>query len=134
MLQENTSRKSFISWLGWLLFAGVVVVWDTIADKQLWKANIHEKIKISGPIPQGLTINGRVIIFRSNDNLTVYSAKCTHLGCIINKLEGEKLICQCHGSVFSNSGKPEKGPASHPLSVLNYTNDGKGGIIVDVVE
>ncbi|CAM5568398.1 UvrABC system protein C [Streptomyces alboniger] len=40
-----------------------------------------------------------VVVSRiSEDEYKAYSSVCTHARCPINKLEGHKLICQCHGS------------------------------------
>lgn len=45
-----------------------------------------------------------------------FSAKCTHLGCIVEYLEDEKKIrCNCHGSTFDSDGNNLSGPAVRPL-------------------
>ena len=45
-----------------------------------------------------------------------FSAKCTHLGCIVtwNPLE-QSFDCPCHGSRFFNNGKVINGPANSEL-------------------
>jgi len=47
-------------------------------------------------------------------------AKCTHLGCKINQLANETLLCPCHGSVFNLNGEVLEGPADKKLYTLNF--------------
>ncbi|MET8452285.1 Rieske (2Fe-2S) protein [Streptomyces sp. NPDC005209] len=61
-----------------------------------------------------------VVVSRDgNGTLKAYSTICTHAGCAINKLEGTKLICPCHGSEFdAATGKVVQAPATEPLNEL----------------
>ncbi|GHH94340.1 Rieske (2Fe-2S) protein [Streptomyces capillispiralis] len=61
-----------------------------------------------------------VVVSRGEDgSLKAYSSLCTHAGCPINKLEGAKLICPCHGSEFDAvTGKVLREPAVAPLKPL----------------
>ncbi|MER7484569.1 Rieske (2Fe-2S) protein [Streptomyces sp. NPDC126497] len=61
-----------------------------------------------------------VVVSRSADGtLRAYDSVCTHAGCPINKLEGTKLICPCHGSEFdATTGKVLREPAVAPLKAL----------------
>jgi nitrite reductase/ring-hydroxylating ferredoxin subunit len=61
-----------------------------------------------------------VVVSRSEDGtLKAYNTVCTHAGCPINKLEGTKLICPCHGSEFdATTGKVLREPAVAPLKAL----------------
>ncbi|MFD8524492.1 Rieske (2Fe-2S) protein [Streptomyces capillispiralis] len=61
-----------------------------------------------------------VVVSRGEDgSLKAYSSLCTHAGCPINKLEGTKLICPCHGSEFDAvTGKVLREPAVAPLKPL----------------
>ncbi|MFF1697370.1 Rieske (2Fe-2S) protein [Streptomyces sp. NPDC058257] len=61
-----------------------------------------------------------VVVSRiSHDEYKAFSTICTHAKCPINKLEGHKLICPCHGSQFdATNGKVLHDPAVNPLSEL----------------
>jgi Rieske Fe-S protein len=58
----------------------------------------------------------RVFIVSSSEKLTVLSATCSHLGCLVNysKEKGE-FICPCHGGRYDLSGKNIAGPPPAPL-------------------
>ena len=58
------------------------------------------------------------IIVSENDLTTVFSAHCTHLGCKINKMDGERFVCPCHGSEYDMNGKVIKGPAYKNLKII----------------
>lgn len=89
---------------------------------------IQEKsIRISSDIAEGVTFEDRIIIVKEESEIRFLSSKCTHLGCKINSIEDEKLICPCHGSSFSLNGKNIKGPADKALVVLGYTIDVANG-------
>jgi Rieske Fe-S protein len=45
-----------------------------------------------------------------------FSAVCTHVGCILNKIADGKIDCPCHGSEFRiTDGSLVTGPANGPL-------------------
>ncbi|AYL35476.1 Rieske (2Fe-2S) protein [Streptomyces sp. PDY-4] len=71
-----------------------------------------------------------VVVSRSGDGtLKAYNTVCTHAGCPINKLDGTKLVCPCHGSEFdATTGKVLREPAVAPLKPL--TVEVKNGTLV----
>lgn len=76
-------------------------------------------------VPSGITFYKSIILNKDDNDLKIFSSRCTHLGCKINKLEDGKLICPCHGSQFDPHGKVLKGPAAYSLKQLNYKTDPK---------
>ncbi|MFI8087683.1 Rieske (2Fe-2S) protein [Streptomyces sp. NPDC086080] len=86
---------------------------------------------LSGPVELGpesevaeggakLYRDHNVVVSRSGDGtLKAYDTLCTHAGCPINKLDGTRLICPCHGSEFDvTTGKVLREPAVAPLKPL----------------
>jgi Rieske Fe-S protein len=63
------------------------------------------------------------IIYKSDNSINIYSDKCTHLGCRINKVANNNLICSCHGSKFSSDGRVLNSPAIRNLKKLKYKID-----------
>lgn len=54
-----------------------------------------------------------------------FSAVCTHVGCILDKVEGGKIYCPCHGAVFNvSNGVPVAGPTSVALPAKKIALEG----------
>jgi Rieske Fe-S protein len=54
---------------------------------------------------------------------------CTHQGCTVNRFDGTRLTCPCHGSQYSVTGTVVNGPAALPLRSYATTFDQGSGII-----
>jgi cytochrome b6-f complex iron-sulfur subunit len=77
----------------------------------------------------------QVYIVRTKDGFYAVSAVCTHLGCITQWKEGNKLIeCPCHGSKFQRDGAKVEGPAPQPLPHFAITLTADGELLVDKLE
>ena len=66
-------------------------------------------------------------IRQPDDQVTVFSPICPHLGCGFRWSQQEKQFqCPCHGSVYDVNGKVLAGPAPRSLDVLpSKIEDGK---------
>lgn len=62
----------------------------------------------------------RVFIVSSPDRLTVLSAVCSHLGCLVNyRKESREFVCPCHGGKYDIAGKNIAGPPPIPLTAYH---------------
>ncbi len=97
-------------------------------------AGLLEEIPENRPIKRSLVVSqeagwGRVNsqrlvwIIRKDNELTVFSAICPHLGCTVNET-AEGFICPCHGSAWNAQGKKIGGPASRNLDLLEHRTQG----------
>ena len=51
-----------------------------------------------------------------------FSAVCTHVGCLVNKVTNGTIDCPCHGSQFKvTNGSVVTGPAAAPLAAKQVT-------------
>lgn len=79
----------------------------------------------------GYAYQGNIIIIRSGENqYMAFSKLCTHesFTVIYNHASGN-IICNQHGSVFSNTGAVITGPANRALRKYNTTVSGSKLII-----
>ena len=58
----------------------------------------------------------------AEDNYSALLMYCTHKGCELNPA-GNLLVCPCHGSEFTNTGKVLEGPAEKDLHKFNVISD-----------
>ena len=63
----------------------------------------------------------KVAAYRAPDGvLTMVSATCTHMGCIVGWNDAERTWdCPCHGSRFTPQGAVISGPAEKPLPEID---------------
>lgn len=61
-----------------------------------------------------------VFVRLENEQVSFYSAKCSHLGCQIDQIKEGVLICPCHGSKYDTNGHVINGPATKDLKSLKY--------------
>ncbi len=54
-----------------------------------------------------------------------FSKTCTHQGCPVTAIEGEAIVCRCHGARFSIvDGSVTNGPATKPLTPATVSVSG----------
>jgi Rieske Fe-S protein len=85
-------------------------------------------VPISPDVPAGLSVAGDVIVNRgANGALRAFSARCTHLGCRLDRIVDGAIVCPCHGSRFAADGHATHGPARQPLAPLRISPDNETG-------
>ena len=71
-----------------------------------------------------------VFLLRHGGHLHAMHDRCSHRGCPLSRgtLEGESIVCFCHGSRFSvRDGSIERGPATAPQPVFEV-REGPAGV------
>lgn len=119
------SRRNLFRWL----FSGLLVVLMALGGKIIAQYLIpppkkRKEEEVAIPIDQippgsGLVIRHQgtpVILINVNQNITAFSAICTHLGCLVKWVGQENIfLCPCHAARFDPAGKVLSGPAPEPL-------------------
>ena len=57
------------------------------------------------------------------DTFACYSLSCTHEGCAVDIVNGQRFDCPCHGSRFDSNGQVLQGPAQQPLRTVSTSYD-----------
>ena len=71
----------------------------------------------------------RVFIVSSSGKLTVLSAVCSHLGCLVNyRIESKEFVCPCHGGKYDLTGGNIAGPPPAPLT--KYPVEVRNGMVM----
>jgi glycine/D-amino acid oxidase-like deaminating enzyme/nitrite reductase/ring-hydroxylating ferredoxin subunit len=107
------SAKEFIK-------ENVNVAAELIKD-YLGKADAKEFSEVQTGQGKVMSVEGKKCAVSRDENgtLTVLSAVCTHMGCIVHWNEAETTWdCPCHGSRFTTKGEVMEGPAIAPLSKM----------------
>jgi len=135
---SGPSRRTVMAWGLWAL-AGIMAASALVPVVELVTRKLDDRKKLkyitvittdempeAGIMKADLNIHGggkpdtRVFIKRdASGTLTVFSAICTHLGCLVsfNRLKDE-FICPCHGGRYNADGVPVAGPPPRPLDRL----------------
>lgn len=76
-------------------------------------------VPVPPDVPLGLSVMAGLVIHRSErDGIHAFLGQCTHLGCRIERVVGDEVVCPCHGSRFRSDGSVAAGPASRALKPL----------------
>ncbi|RIJ49357.1 Rieske (2Fe-2S) protein [Maribellus luteus] len=123
-------RRTFLK----IALAGIVAFFVFIWNKlTLYHLKTTKQQRTTVPFTKNKEVffADQYIIVTKNNATTVFSAHCTHLGCKIDKTEGDRLVCPCHGSEYDLQGNVIKGPAYKNLEVLpsQLSDDGQNIII-----
>ena len=64
-----------------------------------------------------------------NGEFRAVSPICTHRGCTVD-VQGERLVCPCHGSTYDRDGAVLRGPAERALTRYPVTREGDSLVIL----
>lgn len=124
------SRRTFLSFALGAIVAFFLYFWNKLVLQHLAITN-RKKQTIPFNKNKEVVFNDDFIIVNNNGTTTAFSAHCTHLGCKIDKMEGERFVCPCHGSQYDLNGKVLKGPAYKDLEIVpsEISEDGNNIIV-----
>jgi cytochrome b6-f complex iron-sulfur subunit len=139
---NGVSRRGFLELtLGWL--AATFAAVDSAAagvrflvPNVLYEPSLRFRAGKPDDYPDGSVTfleDERVFLIRRGNTFRCLSAVCTHLGCTVNRTD-HSYHCPCHGSVFSDQGKVESGPAPRPLPWFLVTLSKDNRLLVDKSE
>ncbi len=126
------NRKTFLRLATLGVATAFAALWSimTAKNKQLSEQPVISRINIA-KLGTGIFLFDKYIVVKSASSLKVFSNKCTHAGCRINKEINGQLVCPCHGSHYDSlTGKVLQGPAGLPLSTIPFSTDAKTGEII----
>lgn len=114
---KKKNRRTFLRLAVAAIVSIIGIVWNKFTMNHVRQM---ERTVRSFPLNKNKTVAfvGDFIVINKNKPTIVLSAKCTHLGCTINKAENGRLLCPCHGSEFDLEGKVIKGPAYKNLEII----------------
>jgi Rieske Fe-S protein len=124
----SCSRRIFIR-RALALGVSVPVVGPLVAMlRRVQAQQLSPAVSIPADVVTGLSIVDGAVVYRGPDGtVRAYSARCTHLGCRIERVVGDEAVCPCHGSHFRADGSVAVGPASRPLMRLRVEPDPASG-------
>jgi nitrite reductase/ring-hydroxylating ferredoxin subunit len=120
------SRKEFLKKLWWILLIPYLALVG-LMNRKHHQVRAPKEQRISNVLPEGISFHENIICIKKTGIPKFMEARCTHLGCRIDKVKDGKLVCPCHGSTFDMTGKPIKGPANKSLPTLNFEEDRLNG-------
>ena len=81
-------------------------------------------------MPDGAA-NPVYVLALGDGSYAALSPICTHLGCTVD-IQGQRLVCPCHGSTYDRAGKVLQGPAERPLARLATNLSSTGVLTIDL--
>jgi len=116
------NRRTFIKVSGYAIISFFMLIWYQLIKKhfETTGGKDFQKISLAGKA-NGIYFFDSFLVVKKGASFNVLSNRCTHAGCKVNKEHDGNILCACHGSTYSHTGKVMKGPATKPLSQLSYT-------------
>lgn len=126
------NRRLFLKFASFTLAAASLSIWRKLILRQQ-KLDEEPAISRINVLSRGTGIFffDKYILVKTDNGIQVFSNRCTHAGCLINKENGGQLVCPCHGSRFdASTGKVLQGPAGMALRPIPFSYANETGEIV----
>lgn len=81
-------------------------------------------------LPDGET-KPLIVIVDASGKHSVLSSECTHKGCTV-EVQGERIVCPCHGSTYDRKGDVLRGPAQRPLRKYPSRLTSEGVLVIEL--
>lgn len=134
-LSGPQSRRAFLQTM--LAGMGAFAAWlmeTTIRRSTALPESTTSSVTVPLPAGDAVRFYDEAIVIARNGQVAAFSSVCTHLGCHINRVEGDELVCPCHGSRFNLRGQLTHGPAAHNLRPLAFAIDRADATVVITVK
>jgi succinate dehydrogenase / fumarate reductase iron-sulfur subunit len=109
--------------------------WVRVAPMDSLRAGDVTTVLVKYDVTSGFyteRVSAPVLVSRTANELTCFSATCTHLGCIVRwDGNGSRFRCACHGGTFDRDGTVLAGPPPRPLDRYAFKVDA-GQLLVEV--
>jgi len=124
------SRRAFLWAAGLLLAAPLPAAVASMVNRFVETRRRPRPVTVPGDVRDAITFADGVIVTRADGTVRAFSARCTHLGCRLDRAEGDEIVCPCHGSRFHLDGSVAAGPAIRPLEPLAHETDPDTGDLI----
>jgi Rieske Fe-S protein len=117
------ARRHVLVGAGAAVGAGALVACAGTEDGTQTTGTDTGVLATTGEVPVGsaLIVDGIVLTQPTTGEFTGFSAVCPHAGCSVSRVDGDRVLCPCHGSTFALDGAVITGPAREPLAPAPIT-------------
>jgi nitrite reductase/ring-hydroxylating ferredoxin subunit len=111
------------AWLGGhLTLARPVGVNQTAVESlpEEWTALLEDGDLGQGELTSADANGTAILLVRKDGRIHAIADRCSHRGCSLHEgeLDGDEIVCPCHGSRFGLDGGLVAGPAAYPQPAL----------------